>query len=249
MEPELLSGIGLTIGESKVYLALLRLGETTTGPLAKESNVSASKVYKILDRLTKKGLAGFSYHGKTKYFSAVEPKRILEYLDQEEKSLEEKKQKLTSLLPELELQQNLHEKPQATLFEGFKAVTNVISNILDELLLEETYYVLGATYGETPGLRPFFQKYHEKRAKKRIRVRMIANYETKNHLEKNTTKLAQIKYLPQQFISNLTFYFYKEKVLMVYFTKKPTAILLQGKEAVTNFQAYFNTFWEIAKKD
>ena len=56
MDERLLQDIGLTNGESKVYLALLNLGETKTGELAKKSQVSSSKIYKILDRLEKKGI-------------------------------------------------------------------------------------------------------------------------------------------------------------------------------------------------
>jgi sugar-specific transcriptional regulator TrmB len=50
MDPKMLEEIGLTEGESKVYLALLKLGATKTGPLIKEADVSSSKVYKILER-------------------------------------------------------------------------------------------------------------------------------------------------------------------------------------------------------
>ena len=50
-----LRNIGLTEGEIKVYTGLIKLGETTTGPLVDESGVSLSKVYAILDRLAKKG--------------------------------------------------------------------------------------------------------------------------------------------------------------------------------------------------
>ena len=55
---ELLEKIGLTKGESKVYLALLRIGKSNIGPIIKEAKVSNSKVYDILDRLAQKGLVG-----------------------------------------------------------------------------------------------------------------------------------------------------------------------------------------------
>jgi sugar-specific transcriptional regulator TrmB len=104
MEPGTLEKIGLTQGESKVYLALLRLGSTKTGPLAKESGVSSSKVYKILDRLTTKGLAGYVVKGKVKYFTPMEPGTIIRYLEEEERKIAERKSYLKSVLPELERQ-------------------------------------------------------------------------------------------------------------------------------------------------
>jgi sugar-specific transcriptional regulator TrmB len=45
--------LGLTEGESKVYLALLRTGPSTIGRIIKEARVSNSKIYDILDRLKK----------------------------------------------------------------------------------------------------------------------------------------------------------------------------------------------------
>jgi len=80
MDTKIFQEIGLTEGETKVYLALLKLGETTKGSLAKEANVSSSKVYELVDKLEKKGLAGHIIKGKIKHFVAMEPKRILDYM-------------------------------------------------------------------------------------------------------------------------------------------------------------------------
>ncbi len=46
-----LSKIGLTEGETTVYLALLELGSSTTWNITKKSGISGSKVYEVLDRL------------------------------------------------------------------------------------------------------------------------------------------------------------------------------------------------------
>ena len=54
MDTKILEDIGLTKGEIKAYLALLKLGQSSTGPIAKEANVSRSKLYVILDKLSKK---------------------------------------------------------------------------------------------------------------------------------------------------------------------------------------------------
>ena len=78
MDIKLLLEAGLTEGEVKVYLALLEIGETTTGPLIKKAKVSASKCYDILERLIQKGLVSSSVKANMKYFSAADPKRILD---------------------------------------------------------------------------------------------------------------------------------------------------------------------------
>ena len=80
MNTKILEDLGLTKGEVKVYLALIGLGETTSGPIVEQSGVSVSKVYQILNRLAKKGLSSHILKGKTKYFKAADPNRLLDYL-------------------------------------------------------------------------------------------------------------------------------------------------------------------------
>jgi HTH-type transcriptional regulator, sugar sensing transcriptional regulator len=249
MNTKLLEQIGLTQGETKVYLTLIKLGETKTGPLAREAEVSSSKVYKILDRLIKKGLAGHVIKGKIKYFSALEPKRILEYMDKREQEEKEKKELIKKLIPELELSQKSAKQPEAVVYNGVKGVTNFFRNILDELNKGEEYYVIGATYGENiPGIREFFHNYHKERSSKGIKVKMLANYETKGNIEKTTQKIADIKYLPSHFTSNMQITFYKNKAFIAIWSENPTGFLMENIEAVKSFKSYFETLWKIAKK-
>src|SRR3989344_2886082 len=213
MEPKLLEEIGLTPGETRVYLALLELGATKTGPLAKKAQVSSSKVYKILDRLLQKGFVGYVKRGKISYFSALEPKKIMDYLEIKERQLEEKKQALKKIIPELELQHKKGKKTDAVIYEGFKAVTSIFSTILSELNKGETYYIIGAGYGDVPFIKPFFQEHHANRAKKGIKIRMLADSDTKKSLVSTTKRKAEIRYLPKYLTTNLEIVFYKDKSL------------------------------------
>lgn len=250
MDPQLLQEIGLSPGETKVYLALISLGQTKTGPLAKKAEVSSSKVYKILDRLIQKGLAGYVTKGKIKYFSALEPKRVLDYIDQKEQELQQKRMQIEKILPQLELEQSLSgKKIEAVIYEGFKAIKNFYLNILNELKPGDTYYVLGAGYGkEKPGVKEFFQNYHTQRAKKKIRVKMLANYDVKNTIVSATALNSEIRFLPDYLITNMTIVFYKNKAFIFFLTKEPIGFLMLNEEAVKSFKVYFETLWGIAEK-
>ena len=250
MDPKLLENIGLTSGETKVYLALLRLGSTKTGPLTKKAGVSSSKVYKILDRLIVKGLVGHILKGKIKYYSALEPKRVLQYVDQQEQELLEKRKLVEKLLPQLELEQKLAgKKTQAVLYEGFKAIKHFYLNILQELSAGETYYVLGAGYGKSvkTGVKEFFQNYHTQRAKKKIKVKMLANHDVKGNLVPATYLSSEVRYLPQYLITNMTIIFYQNKAFIFFLTEEPIGFLMISEEAVKSFTAYFDSFWKIGK--
>lgn len=249
MNTKLLEDIGLTEGETKVYLALLKLGTTKTGPLAKEANVSSSKVYKILDRLSNKGLTGNVIKGKIKYFSAMEPRRIIDYMEEKEKAFQEKKDLVKKLLPQLDMERKLSEdNTEATIYDGFKAVTNLFRSIIDELHSGDAYHVLGARYADVEGIRSFFENHHKRRADKKIKLYMLANSDIRNTIVKTTKLHSEIRFLPEYLISNMQVVFYKSTAFIVIWTKHPVAFLIKNKETVKGFQKYFDTFWKIAKK-
>ena len=52
----LLLGLGLTLNQAKVYLAILKLQKTTVGQVASFSKVRREDVYRILPSLEKMGL-------------------------------------------------------------------------------------------------------------------------------------------------------------------------------------------------
>ena len=53
---DLLLGLGLSLNQARVYLAILKLEKTTVGQVAKFSKVRREEVYRILPALEKKGL-------------------------------------------------------------------------------------------------------------------------------------------------------------------------------------------------
>lgn len=248
MDPIILEKAGLSKGEASVYLALLKLGYTKTGPLAKEAGVSSSKVYKILDRLIKKGLVGHIVKGKIKYFQAMEPKRVIEYMREKEEQMHKETEYVKTLLPQLEAQRKLNESVNAVIYEGAKACTNFFKNIIDELKPNEEYYVIGASYGETENIRLFFHKHHLIRAEKKIKLNMLASSSVKNNLEPTTLKNANVKYLPQELTTKMEIVFYKDKVFIVLWKESPIGFFIQDQETASSFLKYFHALSKMAEK-
>ena len=117
MKPETLERIGLTHGEAKIYLALLDLGQSTTGPIVEKSNVSTSKTYKILKRLQNKGLVSHIIKRNVIHWSAANPRRILELLEEQEKEISNKKKEIEEIMPKLIKKINaVKEKQQAEIY-------------------------------------------------------------------------------------------------------------------------------------
>jgi sugar-specific transcriptional regulator TrmB len=250
MNTRVLSEIGLTQGEIKVYIALLKLGQSSTGPIAKEAQVSRAKLYMILDKLAKKGLVGHCLKGKVQHFKAMEPKQILQYMDERNQQFNEQRAIVEKMLPAMERTRSRGRSVnEATLYEGFKAIKNFYAAMLDELSAGDTYYVIGASYGtERPGVRAFFQNHHLRRAERKIKVKMLANHDVKGSLVESTYAHAEIRFLPQYLISNMIIVVYKEKSFIFFLSEEPVGFLMENEEVTRGFKAYFDAFWKTARK-
>src|SRR3989344_7846313 len=94
MNKEILEEIGLTDYESKIYLTLLTHGQISAYELAEKAGLYRQVVYDILKRLEEKGFVSSVIEGKTKLFKAINPRLILEFLN-------EKTSNFKHILPEL----------------------------------------------------------------------------------------------------------------------------------------------------
>jgi len=256
MDSKILHEAGLTEGESRVYLALLKSGASKTGIISEKAGVSSSKIYSILARLEEKGLASHAIKGGTRHYRALGPRRLIDYLEERKAQIDEKKRIVEAMLPELEGQMKNQPSTEATIYKGFKAVTNFFRSLLDELKKDDSYCVIGAGYGDesisdskaTAMFRRFFHKYHQLRALKKIRLKMLANYNLKGKLEETTKAYSEIRYMPQGLITNMEIVFYRDKTFIVLFANEPMGFLIESGEVSRSFEAYFSAFWKSAIK-
>lgn len=248
MDKQILREIGLSEGEIKVYLALLKLGEAKKTELSKEAEVSSSKVYEICSRLQKKGIVGSIMKSNKTHFQAMEPTRLMDFFNDKTAKIENQKKELQKAIPLLESYSKSQEN-KATLYEGINAIKNFYKNILEELNPNDEYYVIGVNYGDSlPGVKEFFENYHRQRAKKGIKVKMLVNHNAKELLVKTIYSKSEIRFLPQYLMNNMIILFYKNKSFIFFLAKDTIGLLIENKEVTKGFKTYFDTFWKLAKK-
>ena len=122
MNVSILKDAGLTEGEIKVYLALLEIGSTTSGPIIKKSGISRSIIYTILEKLMNKGLVSYLTKEKTKYFQAAQPNKLLEYIEEKEEKIRQSKGEIEKILPILIKKQESAKQSEVQLYQGLKGV-------------------------------------------------------------------------------------------------------------------------------
>ena len=248
MDNKALEDIGLTQGEVRVYIALLELGETTTGAIIKKSKITGSKVYEILEKLIEKGLVSYVIKEKTKYFQASSPKRLLDYLGKKERELFQDKKEIERLIPLLESKQKSKEKIQSSqIFEGYEGVRTVFNLILESLKSGEEYYAFSiGDELENEKVRLFFQNYHRKRISRKIKVRIIANSRRPFFRKLSKLKDLQIRYYDNPV--PLGVFIFEDYVATLTFKEKPIAFLIRSQQIADSYKDFFINLWEKSKR-
>lgn len=251
MNSEILRKLGLTEGESKVYLALIGLGQTTTGPIVKKAGVTTSKSYKILARLEEKGLASHIFKNKVMHFKAASPEKILEIIEEQEQDLEKRKKEIEKLIPELiSFQKKTQEKYEAEIYYGLEGLETLFNEQLRELNKGEENYVIGITHIEDYGepVANFFRHLQKKRDEKGIVSNFLLGENARgsfDYMEKS--KFTNLRYLPHASLVSINVY-KTITIIGVFAGGNPILFKISSKDVADSFIEYFNLLWKLGKK-
>jgi len=252
MDEHSLEMLGLTRGEAKAYIALLRLGQTSTGPIARQSGVSTSKLYVILDRLEKKGLVSHVELRGVRRYQAVEPAKIRDYVRQRKDEVEALERRLESIIPDLEREyrRQRNEAPQnISVFQGFKGLMTAHEHMYLKLREGDEYVVLGIPQVEAWDRYGFFEKDHLRRAKAGISCRLLFNEGVDREIlsDRNRHRLCEARFMPSAIRTPAYFTVFADTTLVVIPTVETITIEIVNREAADAFRAYFEEFWGKSK--
>ncbi|MCB9359549.1 helix-turn-helix domain-containing protein [Candidatus Woesearchaeota archaeon] len=246
MELALLEEIGLTKGEISVYMALLELGSSTVGPIVDKAKVSSSKVYDILERLMDKGLASYVIKENTKYFESAQPSRILDYMQERKKEIEEKENRVKEILPQLELRQRMAKnKQEVNVYEGLKGIKTVREKSLRELKAGDEFYILGISATSSEQLRNYWMNYHKRRSQSKIGTKMLINRDApeKYFDERNKLPHTNVKRMPFSASTPSWFDIYDDRMVIGVTGEEPIAVEIKSSKVAESFKAYFEALW------
>jgi len=250
MDETLLEKLGLTKGEIKVYLALNKLDESTVGPIGKESKVSKSKIYDILDKLIEKGLVGYVIKEGTKYFMPNDPNMVVEYVNRKEQELAKTKEEIESdILPQLMQQRSSAMKKRiAEMYEGFQGIKAIREELMRAFKAGDTFLVLGAPKIANVKWEGWFLDFHKRRIQRKVKMKIIYNADSREYGKVRTKmKLTDVRYLPNKLVSPNWIDIFPEAVLLVMVLKNPIAFVVRDVELANSFRVYFEIMWRNSK--
>ena len=249
MDEKILEKAGLSYGEAKIYLALLSLGQSSTGPIVTKSGISTSKTYKILKRMESKGIVGHIVKNKTIYWSPANPKKILNLIEEKEKEIKNNKKEIEKIIPKLVKKiNNLKEKQHAEVYiglDGMKTVFNEETEWLNKN--KEINYVIGVGKEYPKSIYNFFDILENKKDAMKIKRKFLFSEEARGtmpFIEKS--KYCKVRYIPYGSIVSINIY---GKVSFIsIFSEEPIFFVIESKEITESFKNYFNILWKNSNK-
>lgn len=239
-----LVALDLTAGEARVYLSLLRLGPSKVGAIVRESRVSYSKVYDVLERLGNKGLVSHVLIGKVRHFNAAEPYRLRDYIRKKEESLQDEKEAADRLIPGLLKYAGAGRRNSAEIFIGLKGIRTAYEILLQDAKKGDIlrYFYPFDDYHEVAS--PFYSRLHLFQKQKRLDERGIGTADFKKSKHYRELKDVNMRFV--LFPLPGTMDIFGDKMLMVSW-ENTAGILVSSKEITDHFTQYFDSVWKVAK--
>ena len=237
-----LESVGLAGNEIKVYLALLDLGSALAGEITKKSGVNRTNVYDALDRLMERGLVSYVIQSNRKYFEATTPDRLIKYLDKKEQEIKNKKELVTSVLPELENRRKLSREPQeATIYKGRQGLKSVAEEVLNT---RKPILVFGAEGKFFQLFTHYAEQWHMRRGRLNIPLKIIFNERLRNVKSNAHFPKAQIRFNAHMYDTPATTWIFEDKVAIVVWSEQPLVTLIRSKEVATSYKQFFTILWQ-----
>lgn len=245
MDFEDLMKLGFNRNEAIVYLALVRFGKADANQLIKETKFHKNIVYDNLEKLIDKGLATFIVEESRKVFSLAPPDALVQYFDEQDKKLNEKKQLAMRLSKEIEkTAKNAAAEQQATVYRGVPAIKSFYA----ETLQLGDYVAFGAPKQSVQIMgEHFWKNYVQKRIENKINAKIIFNPSLKNFGNDIKNKHTKIRYFKHDFEPMTETHIQKDKIAIIVWSETPVLFLLQDKLVADSYKAFFEKMWKDAK--
>lgn len=238
MDTSILEDIGLTGAEIKVFLTLLELGSSTAGKVVEKSGLQNAVVHRAFHSLAEKGLITYVIEGKVKHYQTIEPKLLLEFI-------EEKKARLEKLLPELEAKREIaKKKPKATIFQGARGVKELFNLMLETESKEYIGYGGAQKSDEILGTY-FWEAFHKKRVRKKIKAKLLFHASLEwwgKRLKK--LPLTEVRFTEKEFEELTETVICGNRVGVIIWLDKPYGFLIEEELAAKSYRKFFELLWK-----
>jgi sugar-specific transcriptional regulator TrmB len=241
---EILRKIGLSEGEIKVYSALLDLGVASVNEIHEKAGMERRNIYDILNKLIEKGLISYTEENKKKTFQITHPNKLIGYLDEKKKEIDNSKSAIAREIPLITEKFNA-KKPEikAEVYRGEEGTKAVWDDMLN---YKEVYWIGSGRY--IPKRFPnFFIPWNKRRVKLKVKIYNLVRYELRKEIK--VWQLEYVKFLPKEFSGTPTVVaIYGDKVASLIYGENLFSFVIESKELADNYKRYHKYLWDNVAK-
>ena len=239
----LLKEAGLTSGQSRVYLALLRLGESSVGPAAREARVSVSKVYILLDGLIKRGLATSSRKNDVLQFQAAQPSQVLQLLEIRKTSIQHAQDAWKKEMPKLSSTVGVQ---LVRVFEGLIGIKAFYEEMLQVLKKGKFLLTMGVPKEAAERYEGYFLDWNKRRAEKGVLTEIIYDAGTRKAGAKRARlPCTRVRYLKGLVTPSWTIIF-DDTVATIHLVERPLCVVVKDPIIAQSHRKFFSLLWDRA---
>lgn len=237
---KVLENLGLNKKEAATYLATLELGEASAIGITKKAGIQRTYFYDLSKRLIGLGLLHQIKKGKKRFFSALEPDKLV--------GLEEKKLKdLKEALPQLKSLFNTKgQKSKIFYYEGLEGIRHIVNDSLSfkgEVLFFETPLVA------TADQQKLLKEYIKKRIALGIKARVVGEMspEIINMKARDKNEMRETRILPKDiFNSDVEIGIYGNRIYIIDF-KDEFGFIVEDSNIAQVLKKLFEIIWNSGK--
>lgn len=196
MYAPLFQSLGLSPNEAQIYEALITYGRNGVSTLSLRAKVHRRNVYDIVQRLQEKGLVNKVFEEGETIYEAVNPRKLME-------SIEEKERMLEAALPNLlSIYRDQRAPQRAYIYKGVEGVKNYLRAILR--VGKDIHSFAGKGVWFDPRLKGFTEWFESERRKKNVKHFHIWDAELQKDPPGPLGSKGHYKFLPKQYSTTST---------------------------------------------
>lgn len=230
--------------EAKVYLALLKLGNSGTAAIIKETGLHGQFVYNSLKKLQEEGLVEVSQKNGRNRYSALSPYKLIN-------KIKDKERKANELVESLNQSMTIKNYQEVSTFHGEEEFRSINFDALNNEPSDGEIMIIGGEgdrYLESMG--QLMNKYEELRLKKKVTIRYIGNESQRQALTDLAFKRKwfEARILPGLSTGLVNTNIFNNEVLLNIFGTPLYVIRIQSRPVTESNKNFFNNLWQLSKK-
>lgn len=235
-----LKQLGYPENQVKIYLAALKMGETTIVGIAEQVGMPRTTVTEIVNEMHRHGLMNYYTKRNRKYWVAENPEKLMIVW-------QERGAALKNILPSLQAlrYEAGNGKPNVKCYVGTEEVKNIFDDIIEtkhHIMALISWDDIAQFFGVD-----FMNFFIERRYTHFLKIRLITpKTELAMKLKRRDSKeMRQTKFLPEHIaLRRVSNFIYDSKVATISLNRKePTGIIVEDPDVVHAQTIYFESLW------